>query len=729
MGFLHPILLAGLALGALPIIIHLLTRRRHKVVRWGAMKYLLEAIEETSKRVQIEDLILLAMRVLIICLLALAVARPKFNRQAAGPGPRLAVLLVDNSPSMQADRGGSTRWDQARAWARSLLNSLPAGSRVAVLPLCNPTDPAALRDPTAQVLLAADVVDELPASALSADPVSAIRAASEIVGGSDLPNRSVYVLSDFQATDWRDSGNRLADAVRALLAQQNTTLTAVACGEQDRTPSNVAVTRLDRTWRVIKVGRDIQLNGELQRFAAADGDMDVATTIQIDRQKADARSAGVQASEPRRLDYYARFDAPGDHEVTLQSASDISPADNVRYLAVEAREEVRVLIVDGDRHLDAPVQSESFYLRYALAFGQSDAVPISVDIIDGEDIRNARLDRYDVVMLANVSQVPPAAAGELVQWVRAGHAAVIFLGDLVDTQSYNSGFLADAKGGFLRAHLGAPIDAPRDRQTGAVGLFNLAVASFAGPIMTFFSGDDLADLDKAGFSRALEIDLAGNTAADNVRVDAALSNGVPLLVTRELGEGRFALLNTTADVAWGNLAINPGFTPMMQRLLVWLLAPTATSTNLTPSQTWELSLPLETMDTPVTLKRPDGRTVVLEPVVDAARQRAVRTYSDTTLAGFYRVTWDVGDQQQSRLFSVNVSSREGDLAAIDAGYLRELAGPASPDIVWETLQTPADRLVGARAGGRELWLWVLGAALGLLVAEQYLGRRFSGGTR
>jgi len=108
MTFLHLALVAGTSLGAVPILIHLLTRRRHKVVRWGAMKYLLEAIEEQNKRIQIEDLILLALRVLVVVLIALALARPMVRGDDVAAGPRLAVVLIDNSPSMLARRGGGS---------------------------------------------------------------------------------------------------------------------------------------------------------------------------------------------------------------------------------------------------------------------------------------------------------------------------------------------------------------------------------------------------------------------------------------------------------------------------------------------------------------------------------------------------------------------------------------------------------------------------------------------
>src|SRR5437867_380671 len=121
LSFLNPAYLWGLGLVSIPIIIHLLQRRRYRVVRWGAMEFLRLSVKKRSRRLRIEQLILLLIRCLILALVALAVARP-----ALRPGvlPALAseshvhaLLVLDNSYSMRyqpeaAER--STLFDRAK---------------------------------------------------------------------------------------------------------------------------------------------------------------------------------------------------------------------------------------------------------------------------------------------------------------------------------------------------------------------------------------------------------------------------------------------------------------------------------------------------------------------------------------------------------------------------------------------------------------------------------------
>ncbi|MEC8493703.1 MAG: BatA domain-containing protein, partial [Planctomycetota bacterium] len=75
-GFQNPGLAIGAALCAVPLIIHLLNRQRHRPQEWAAMRFVLAAYRKTRRRVQLENLLLLLARMLAVAALAFAVARP-----------------------------------------------------------------------------------------------------------------------------------------------------------------------------------------------------------------------------------------------------------------------------------------------------------------------------------------------------------------------------------------------------------------------------------------------------------------------------------------------------------------------------------------------------------------------------------------------------------------------------------------------------------------------------
>src|SRR3954471_17830695 len=76
MTFLTPLMLFGALAAAIPVAIHLFFRSRYRTVPWAAMKFLLASVEQTSRRLRFQELVLLMLRILVLTVLALALARP-----------------------------------------------------------------------------------------------------------------------------------------------------------------------------------------------------------------------------------------------------------------------------------------------------------------------------------------------------------------------------------------------------------------------------------------------------------------------------------------------------------------------------------------------------------------------------------------------------------------------------------------------------------------------------
>ncbi|MCH7960804.1 MAG: BatA domain-containing protein [Planctomycetes bacterium] len=166
MTFLHPgLALAGLAAVAIPIIIHLLMRRRRRPIMWGAMRFLLEAYRKHKRRLRLEQLLLLATRCLLIACLALALGRPILG--AAGLlGGREATtlyLLIDNSLASSATGAdGRTALDRHIQLARRTIEQLDSasGDRVALLALGGPAE-AIVLPPTSDTSAVRALIEDL----------------------------------------------------------------------------------------------------------------------------------------------------------------------------------------------------------------------------------------------------------------------------------------------------------------------------------------------------------------------------------------------------------------------------------------------------------------------------------------------------------------------------------------------------------------------------------------
>src|SRR5262245_3883043 len=121
MTFLVPLMLVGVLGAAVPIVIHLIGRRRAPVLKFGAIDFLLGENRRVARRLRLREMILLAVRVGACVAIPLALAKPFFSCASRGPvvnrGPQAVVLVVDDSFVMGYRRGDGTLFDEARARA------------------------------------------------------------------------------------------------------------------------------------------------------------------------------------------------------------------------------------------------------------------------------------------------------------------------------------------------------------------------------------------------------------------------------------------------------------------------------------------------------------------------------------------------------------------------------------------------------------------------------------
>lgn len=124
--FVNPWLLGGLALLAAPVLLHLWQRRRFDVVEWPAMDFLFEAQTRNRRRLRLEDMLLMLLRMLAVALVVFSVARPLVRGKATQEDERL--LILDDSFSMEASAGLGTTFELAKAEVRGRVEEAVARS-------------------------------------------------------------------------------------------------------------------------------------------------------------------------------------------------------------------------------------------------------------------------------------------------------------------------------------------------------------------------------------------------------------------------------------------------------------------------------------------------------------------------------------------------------------------------------------------------------------------------
>jgi hypothetical protein len=728
-GFLNPLLLWALPLAAVPIVIHLLNRRRYERRPWAAMTFLLAALARNRRRIFMEQWLLLLLRVLAVVLLVMAVSRPQWAGTLLGEQRTHHVVCVDDSTSMAQRSGAGNAFQRAVAAVEALADA-HAGSRAGdlwtLVRASRPDRPdlaaigveaglgARVRQATATFALA-DGTLELGALLRS------VLAQAELV--VDARRTVVHLITDFRAVDWLDpDGKPRADVVAALagLDPQQQRIEVVVVGE--RSADNVGVADLRPLDRTLVAGVPLEFAIELRNFGAetsAAGEL----VVEVDgRSRTVLPLAPLAADETRTLTVRQTFPAAGFHGIEARLSADRYPVDDARALALEALEHSRVLLVDGAPG-DAAEDSETYYLAAALAPGGDARSGIAPTVLREHQLGDEDLQPYDLIVLCNVAAPAEPVVTKLEQFVLGGGGLVVFAGDQVEPGLYNAR-LWRGGAGLLPAPLGevaGDMDAP-------------PTVFVADREHRIFGG--VQDALEQWFARHVLVGRwVGLAAAPGPDVRTLLrvrnATGPELMLVRAFrpdgqseGGGEVALITTTADIAWTNWPASVALLVVMHETHHALGRRHDPSPhNHGPLDTHEVPLDLSRLRPDVVVRAPaDGetRTFTAEVGADAARSRATIPLRELAGFGLFRVelTPFVGAAEQ-RLLAKRPPLAESRLQPMTRPLLQR--SYPEPALAALSVREGADAADPQQAGAQsDLWrLFGLAMVFALLVESLF----------
>ena len=704
MGFLAPLMLVGVIGLAVPIAIHLIGRRRARVVKFAALDFLLATKRRTARRLRLRERLLLLVRALACAVVALALAKPYTSCERKGPqvtrGPQAVVLVIDDSFASGYQLDGRSWLKGAGLEARRILTQLGPEAEVAIVRASEGADhPTEL---TRDHLRLRDQLLALEPSARPADTTRALSRAAQLLVASSHARKTVYLLSLLAKTGFRPDDPPWGKDGPAIIVVEL------------RPPKlpNLAVTALRVDAEPSGGSRGVAFDAEVGNFSDAPAKVELSLAI-ADRVVARG-NLEIPAGEKKSKRFLAALPAGvRSTDATVSLAGDALPIDDRRWVRASLRDQVRVLLVDGDprtvRHDD-----EVFYLEAALRPGDREDSGTSVRSIQAEELSaldpaksKTALDlgEFDVVVLANVAALPADRVAALATWVRAGGGILVAPGDRVDAAAYDRTMLP-----LLPQSLSDPIDttwgaSPEGRDSRALHLVKWEADH---PIFAPFSKDAPELADAKFYKMCL---LGPTTATQDRKVLARFTNGAAALVEASIGAGRTLLYTSTLDRDWNDLPIHGGFLPLMQQAMRHLARKHAIGTDTDHVVGGSVVLPTGDFKR-LEVRGPDGLGAIFEG--DRIAGRSTVRFGKTDRPGVYKV---VGTDQTNNTrerdelgFVVNLDPHGSDLAPAPATMI-----PAS----------------GTSAGGEatdntrrvELWHALAAAVLLLLLAEGVLVQR------
>jgi len=725
LAFGNPWALWGLFLAAAPIVIHLLNRRRFKVLHWAAMEFLLASSRKNYRRMRIEQLLLLALRVLMIVVLVLLVAQPTVKRgalAAVAEKPRFVLLVMDTSMSMGYRDGAATCYDRGLAFAGELMASLREGDSWAVVNASSAGKLVA-QEPSfdLEAARAAVAAERMPLSDGYCDIPRALEVAEEIATRAQCPTKEIYIVTDLQRVSWLGAAGSLArgDLERARRLAEMARVTLVDVGPES--PANLAVASIAASGALTVAGSETVFRVDLVNYGT-DTATDVRVHLLVDGfRQARSQPTSIAPGGTASCEFRHVFKTPGVHAVSAEIAGDDLPKDDRRVCVVDARESIRVLLVDGEPGTGS-FSGETDYLRSSLRPGGSDGLSLfQPEVTVPAAISGSDLPRYDIVVLANVERLADDTLVSLHSYVRGGGALVVFLGEKTDAAFYNRALYRDGKG-LLPCFLGDVVGDANDRKQAV----HISDELGGHPFLKLFREQKVIRLSSPFFFRYWRLD--GVDESRGARVVCRFDNGAPAIVEGPRGKGRVVVFASTADDAWNDMPTWPAYLALMQEVMSQIARDPGVSRNVVVGEPLVCSVAPEQFGKPIYIQRPgETRPVAVQPTSSGGLLSLV--YEHTDRAGIYEVSFTAGgapegDERARRrdLFAVNVPARESDVRRTSEAELRKLLPGVEFDYHRGGLQAAAKRSGGEQG---ELWRTLAYILLGLIVLESILAQRAS----
>lgn len=688
---------AGAIATSIPLALHFFYRARYRPVPWAAMKFLKLSIEQTSRRLRFQELVLLALRMLVFLLLGFAMWRPScssFHSGSGRGGTVDAILVFDTSYSMAGIEADKTRLDRAKEAALKVIDNLPSNSTVQVVASSNHATHLGPQSPT-NLDQARGLVKNIKTGGESTDFYPGFAEAVECFNRTSGGAKEVYLFSDMQRTGWENQSGKLRDLCESVRSQA--TLYLIRCSES--TIKNATIFGILPQGEIVHTGERIPFTVMLRNTGMGElGTFKVSLEVDgNEKDRDDQVVASLAPGETRAVTVTAKLPAEGWHRLTARlrpgssegRADDLEP-DNQYDRILYVRKQVRILVVDGSPNAKEPEKAASFNIGNALLpidESQKAAYFIQAAVVSAPEAYPALLADRDIVILANVRlkqdredinrPISNDLAKSLGDFVRDGNGLIITSGSNVVPADYNETFYK--KLGLLPFKLGSVTEG--DKFQLVPNRDSVDPQSYLGAYQNKKGILELlADVEKPT-SKFISLDES-STDAGHGSVLLRFFDGSAMITARRVGEGDVFFITTSADQSWSDFPKNRVFPILFRGMIAFIAQRSGNPFNRVAGE--EIRYTPSAFTRPNTLDpakqyyliKPSHEEVRLgKPQESPETKKLQLASSDTSEVGEYRIVPERDKDAPGVRFVVTADPREAEnLDAMDDAAIDSLLG-------------------------------------------------------
>lgn len=685
--FLQSYFLYGLLAASLPFIIHLLNRRKTKRIQFSTLFFLKELQKKKMRRLKLRQIILLIIRAMIVAMLAFAFARPTMKTSTFILGNAnvrtSAAIVLDNSMSMRLAGKSGLRYGRALEVIGQITRHMKSGDQLSLFVPCPVGELSSIQEfENAQGLVS--LVRNSNPSYLPGNLIQTVNQASAHVEKSILPNKEIYILSDFQKNSW--DLDKIEDE-----SLQRSNIRYFFFDLSDDAEENIGVSEVGLKKQIIELSKPISIVGQVENFGLEAVKDRMVHAFLMDR-RAGQNTVDLDSKMRKEIPFNLTLKNAGFISGEIELDDDPLLEDNKGYFTFYLHDKISLLLFGDNRDTE--------FIRLALApNSERDRLFDFTEVTKLQNL-STTLSQFPLVIVADPSNFSESDVARLVQYVSSGGNLIFFPGGQTDLRILNEKLLG-------------PLNSPSFRGSlGSLGSFDSYISwgsiDFKHPIFSNIFRGKIENVDSPEFYFRLVLE------PDSKGIDVIkYGDGSAFLHVSQLEKGTIFLFTSGLDPEWNNFVFKSIFPPLIYRSVVFLASQNEQQVGAGIVGE-EIQSEVFDPEASYVIVRPDEIAEKITP-----RQTGVSlqiSYSNTTTPGIYQLK---SNETILKQWAINTDPSESDLERISLDRLNTVLGGQATELT--SFEAFAET-INERRFGSEITKWFFIAALLFMILEMLVSR-------
>jgi len=674
MTFFYPAILLGMLAAFVPILIHLLNLRKTEKIDFSSLLFLKKLEKSKIRRIKLKQLILLALRVIIILLLVAAFARPTIKKASAsgfGSAKATVVFILDNSFSMSLTGKNGSNFSRLKNITSKIINGLNSGDEIFLV-----TTSGAKYGKFTSKNQSLKYLSLIKQSAIVLPINTLFKKALTLLSKTPNINKEIFVVSDFQENIFNEPLKKLP-SVKASIYLVKLPMPKI---------TNVSLSNFTLENKILTIGKPLNFNAKL--FNGNNGfSSDNLLSLFLNGKKVAIKNIRG-FSNSITIKSKTTLKKGGFTSVKAVIQEDGFNYDNSNFICFYVPEKINVLAISNNT-------KDIRFIKYALN-SISNKI-ISLDEVKFNQFNSVNLSKYRTLIIIGSSDV--LSFKRINNYLKNGGGIILMPSSSETLSSFNlllnnlnivkSGALIDGKGSNINV---------------------FGKVDFNSPIFYgLFENNKKHFLESPQIYRYFKIIPHGN-----IRPIISLGDG-SIFLGEVINKNKRILIYSSAPVLnWGTFPLKNFFAPIIVKSILYISSSFKNKKPILPNDGLNINIGKALLPE-VTIVRPDGTTDRINlPKIN----RRYFHYSKTNLTGVYKI---LSGNKLIDWAAVNPNPQESKFSAINLFKFKRALNNFGNAYILKNLNNIKQELTNIRLGV-ELWKYFLLLALFFFAIESFLSK-------